>query len=115
MNPHYKVLISITLNHPVADKSTEMQLVTYLPFKPQDGDTIRLTSEDGEQTLDLTLGNTVYDTADHVFICSMEDDEQISTYSEKGTCNTNDLVAQYQAFGFTRMNWPQGQVVRNGS
>lgn len=113
MNPQYKVLISITLGHPIADKAIEMQLVQYLPFVPYDGQVVRLTSEDSETTLDLTLNDTVYDVTEHIFICSMSDDEQISTYSENGTCNLNDLVKQYQSFGFVRMNYPRAQAVRH--
>lgn len=115
MNPQYKVLISVTLTHPIDAKSTEMQLVMYLPFVPHDDQVVRLTDESGEDKLDVTLGNVVYDSTDHMFVCSMQDDGQIETYRENGTCNTADLVAQYQAFGFTRMNYPAGQVIRNGA
>lgn len=112
MNPQYKVMLSVTLNHPVADKSIELQQVRYLPFVPMDGQVVRVASEDGENQLDLTLYNIVYDTSEGMFVCCLEDDEQIQTYNETGTCNASDLVASYVSFGFTRINYPQGQAIR---
>lgn len=113
MNPQYKVRIVVTLAHPVADKSIELRQERYLPFVPTEGQTVRITSEDESEQCDLTFHAVVYDTAAHMFICDIQDDQLIETYSESGACNGNDLVQEYVAFGFQRITYPTAQAVRN--
>ena len=112
MNPNYQVLIDVGLTKPVAAETIWLRRVQYLPFVPQEGQTIRLTSEDEENTLDLVFDAVTYDSHAGVFIVEITDDALVTEISEQGSCDTQALIAQYNAFGFVRLNFPTAQVVR---
>ena len=111
MNPSYKTQIDICLVTPVEANSIWFNRMCYLPFAPREGDTIRITSEDEEQTLDLTFEGVYYDMSAGMFVCDIQDSSLCETYSETGACNTNASGASYVSFGFSRMNFPTAQVL----
>lgn len=111
MNPQYKLQIDICLLTPVASQSIWMRHIRYLPYVPREGDTIRVTSEDEEQTLDLTFQEVVYDTAAGMFVCDIQDSALSEAYGDTGSCNTSELVASYVSFGFSRINFPTAQAI----
>lgn len=111
MNPAYRIFIDVCLTKPVASGSIWMRLVKYIPFVPRDGDKIRLTPEtEGEDQLDITLCNVVYDVESGTFIEQQEDDAMVVSYSEEGILNEATALDHYKKYGFTRLNFPQGEA-----
>jgi hypothetical protein len=89
-----------------------MRHIRYLPFVPHEGDTLRFTSDDEENTIDLELSSVVYDVAEGSFICEISIDSMIDNYSEGGVCKEGEVMDTYKPFGFQRLNFPTGQAVR---
>jgi hypothetical protein len=112
MNPNYKIQIDVCLRKPVDADSVWVRRMLYLPFAPLEGQSIRLTSEDEEQTLDLVLESLVYDTHAGHFVVDITDDTLINSISESGSCDLSESLGQYIAFGFMRVNFPVAQAVR---
>ncbi len=112
MNPNYKVQIDVCLVLPVASKNIWMRQIRYLPFVPRPHDVIRLTSEDEESTLDLTIDSAVYDAANGMFVVEIADEALVEQYSNSGVVGEAAQVQSYKSFGFCRLNFPTAQVVR---
>lgn len=113
MNPQYRLQIDICLVRPVAEKSVWLRLVRYVPFVPQSGMVLRLTSTDEEETLDIEIPDTVhYDMSAGLFVADVLDEQLVTEYSETGTCRETALVESYAAFDFQRLAFPVGQTVK---
>jgi hypothetical protein len=111
MNPAYRIFIDVCLTKPVASGNIWVRLVKYIPFVPRDGDRLRLQPEtEGEEPLDMTLCNVVYDMDSGTFIEQQEDDRMVESYSEEGLLNETEAVEHYKKYGFTRLNFPQGEA-----
>lgn len=108
MNPSYRLFIDIQLTRPVASETTYMRGVIILPYVPRQGDKIRLTSIDGESTLDIELDSVVYDSAEGYFMADIEDETMVTNFSEDGTLREAEVIGQYTPFGFQRLTYPQG-------
>lgn len=112
MNPNYRVQIDVCLSKPVTDEAIWLRRIQTLPFVPVEGQSIRLTSEDEEETLDIILESVIYDSHSGQFVVDITDEALIVEYAESGSCDTAALIKQYAPFGFIRLNYPTGQVVR---
>lgn len=109
MNPSYTLFVDVCLTKPIACDNIWMRLVMRIPFVPREGDVIRLTSDiEGVDTLDVTFVNVVYDCESGTFIEQQEDTFMVDAYSEEGVCHEQEAIAKYKAYGFTRLNFPQG-------
>lgn len=110
MNPSYPVFIDICLTKPRASDNIWLRYVTRIPYVPRNGDVLRLTSDDEESTIDITFVNVVFDASSGTFIEQQEDDAMVDSYSEEGLCHEADALGKYTAFGFHRLNYPQGEA-----
>lgn len=110
--PNYRMQIDICIRKPIEDQSIWLRHMRNLPFVPRNGDTIRLTSEDGESTHDIELESVVYDTSEGYFVADIVDDTAVENYAANGVCAEGDIIAFYSQFGFIRLNFPVAQAVR---
>lgn len=112
MNPNYKVQLDVCLIKPIAEQNIWLRRMCYMPYVPREGDILRLTSEDEESTLDLTVDNAVYDVSSGMFMVDIEDETLVDQYRESGLNTDKEAVDSYRAFGFVRLNFPTAQAVR---
>lgn len=112
MNPLYRVQIDVCLKKPASKDNIWMRRMSNLPYAPREGDTIVVESDDGEETLELTFDRVVYSVPSGQFEADITDTTLVDEIEEEGVCNESKLLAQYQSFGFLRLNIPVAQVVR---
>lgn len=110
--PNYRIQLDVCIRKPIEAQSIWLRQVRNLPFVPRDGDTIRLTSEDGEDTFDIQLDGVVYDASEGYFVVDTVDETACENYADHGTCDETEVVAAYTHFGFIRVTFPVGQVVK---
>lgn len=111
MNPSYRIFIDICLTKPVASGNIWVRLVKYIPFVPRAGDKIKLAAEtEGEEPLEITFCNVVFDVEEGYFLEEQEDDAMVQSYSEDGLMNETQVLAHYKKYGFVRLNFPQGEA-----
>lgn len=113
MNPSYRVQIDVCLKHPREEDDVWLRHIRWLPFVPRSGDTLRLTDEMDENTIDLTLESVVYDVTGGVFIAEITDETPTEFFRDAGVCNAAESIAMYKPFDFQRLNFPTAQVVRD--
>ena len=109
MNPTYTLFIDICLTKLEDKDNIWMRAIIRLPYVPRNCDKLKLTSDNGDDTLELELESVIYDTAEGCFVSDIEDDRMVQHFREDGTLCEQDAVATYKAFGFTRLNFPQGE------
>lgn len=102
----YRIQIDMLLEKPVASHGIWMRHVRFLPFVPRAGDTIRLTCEDDESTLNITFQEVVYDVSTGTFHIDLSDNTLVTRYNEEELPNEKELIGQYTAFDFLRVNFP---------
>ena len=112
MNPNYRIQLDVCLVHPKAGEHIWLRRIGNLPFVPANDQTLVFTSDDGEQTLDVTLENVKYDTATGAFVAEVSDETACDNYKESGLTCTNSILANYLPFGFTRLNVATAQVMK---
>lgn len=109
MNPNYPLFIDVQLTKPITSQSVWVRYVMRIPYVPREGDKIRLTNTDNEETLDLQLESVIYDSAEGNFMADLSDETMVENYGEDGTVREAEVVAKYTAFGFVRLNYPSGE------
>ena len=112
MNPSYRIQIDVCLAKPMEKDNIWLRHVKTLPFVPRVDDTLILTSDDEEETLDISYDTLKYDCAAGTFVAAFTDETLVENYSTDGVCRDKDSVTMYEGFGFVRLNYPQGQVIR---
>lgn len=97
-----------------------MRKVIPLTFTPMDGMRIKLCvdSEDEELEREFKLENIHYSCKENQWIEEQEDSEVFATLREcteriEVSETITNAIVYYERLGFTRLNFPQGQVVRN--
>ena len=110
--PNYRLQLDVCIRKPIESQSIWLRHVRNLPFVPRNGDTIRLTSEDGESTHDVLLEDVVYDTAEGYFTHDSTDETAVENYAVDGVCEEQSILKFYAQFGFIRLNFPVAQAVR---
>lgn len=109
MNPTYTVFIDVQLNKLITGEEIYMRYVTRLPYVPRTGDNLRLTAIDEDTTLDLVLDKVTYDMAEGAFVVDIEDNVMVDNYRDSGMHDEAGVIQSYKSFGFSRLNYPQGE------
>jgi hypothetical protein len=98
---YYKLIVIMTIKHPVEDQDVVMRTSRTLPFPPTEGMTLVLPNEDGEG-YELTLGAPRYEFAESSFVEYQEDETLLDYMREGDYCpaNRDALYSFYASFGF---------------
>ena len=108
--PHFPIVIRLTVAAPQTQNDIQMELSRLLPFAPYSGVKLRLWCED--ETLDLDITEPVYSFQDSAFVVELEYTTAQDSFRNSEGSTVQELVAMYTNFGFKRMNYPTGQVIR---
>lgn len=113
MNPSYRLQIDLYIRTPVEANSVWMRRIGSLPFVPRSGDTLRMPmTDDDEQQMDITLDEVVWDMSGGMFVATLNEESVVEAHSNGEAYTLADAVAEYKPYGFIRLNYPQGQLVR---
>lgn len=109
MNPIYRMQLVVDVLYTFNDgtECSTFKRVVNLAFAPADGTVLRLTSDDGEYTLDFAYDTLVYDVEANEFLgCKEECSPDAMPTDDARAAELERLVEMYRSFGFTLWEEP---------
>ena len=106
MNPSYRYQIDITILGVRDVEDVTVRKIGYLGFVPRNGDVLRFTNEETDETLDIELEGGVYDSAAGCHVFALTNDDIRTSYRDNTPIHMGDVIAMYKPYDFQRLRTP---------